>query len=73
MIQRWALFRRLSPFIRTLQALTAVMLLATLCPDPSWAQTKVARVGILNDNDLHDWLSTMHFYQTLSEHGWVQG
>jgi putative ABC transport system substrate-binding protein len=54
------------------------MLIATLWPDPSWAQTKIARVGILNPNDEPDdemraWLSGMHFYQTLAEHGWVEG
>jgi len=54
------------------------LLVATLCTGASWAQTKILRVGILNPNDepdeeMRDWLSGMHFYQTLAEHGWVEG
>src|SRR4249920_3253410 len=53
-------------------------LVATLCTGASWAQTKIARVGILNPNDEPDdemraWLYSMHFFQTLAEHGWVEG
>jgi putative ABC transport system substrate-binding protein len=72
------LFRTLGPFIRALLAVTALLLITTLWTDPSWAQTKVLRVGILNPNDepddeMRDWLSGMHFYQTLGEHGWIEG
>jgi putative ABC transport system substrate-binding protein len=49
------------------------VLIATLWTDASWAQSKIARVGILSINHVRDWLSTMHFYQTLGEHGWVEG
>ena len=71
-------FRRLGPLIRTLLALTTLLLIAAFWVDASSAQTKVLRVGILNPNDepddeMRDWLSSMHFYQTLAEHGWVEG
>jgi len=66
--------------IRRAALLTFMMflLVATLCTGASWAQTKIARVGILNPNDEPDgemraWLSGMHFYQTLAERGWVDG
>jgi hypothetical protein len=63
--------------IHVLQALTTLLLIATFCTGASWAQTKIARVGILNNSPnvrfLIDFLSAMHFYQTLGEHGWVEG
>jgi len=64
--------------IDVLVAVTAVLLIAPLWISASWAQTKILRVGILNPNDepdgeMRDWLSSMHFYQTLAEHGWVEG
>jgi len=70
--------RRLGPFIRTLLPLTTLLLIAAFPVDTSWAQTKVLRVGILNPNDEPDdemraWLYGMHFFQTLAEHGWVEG
>jgi putative ABC transport system substrate-binding protein len=67
------IFRRLGPFIRGVLAATALLLIATFWGDTSWAQTKIARVGILNENTLPNWLSAMNFYQTLGEHGWVEG
>jgi putative ABC transport system substrate-binding protein len=45
------------------------LLVATLCTGASWAQTKIARVGILA-NEPTDFL---FFYQMLGEHGWVEG
>lgn len=59
--------------IHVLLARTAFLLIATFCTGASWAQTKIAHVGILNDNPLRDWLTTMHFYQALAQHGWVEG
>ncbi len=59
----------MKPRIPGLQALTALMLIATLWTNASWAQTKIARVGILT-NDQTDFL---FFYQMLGEHGWVEG
>ena len=72
------LFRRLAPVIRRLLTLTTLLLIAAFWVDASWAQTKIARVGILNPNDEPDdemraWLSGMRFYHTLAEHGWVEG
>ena len=34
---------------------------------------KIARVGILSVYNVRDWLPAMNFYQTLGEHGWVEG
>jgi len=56
-----------------LPAFMVFLLVATFCTGASWAQTKIARVGILTIPDIRDWLSTMHFYQTLGEHGWGEG
>ena len=61
-----------------MSVLLAFTFVALFCAGTSWAQTKIARVGILNPNDepdeeMRDWLSGMHFYQTLAEHGWVEG
>ena len=59
------------------RAALAVMVLlpvAILCTGASWAQTKIARVGILysiNREQMRDFL--LPFYQTLGEHGWVEG
>ena len=59
-------------------AVTTLLLIALSGTAASWAQTKVLRVDILNPNDepddqMRDWLSAMHFYQTLADHGWVEG
>ena len=64
--------------VSVLMAVVTLALTATLCTGASWAQTKIVRVGILNPNDEPDdemraWISGMHFYQTLAEHGWVEG
>jgi putative tryptophan/tyrosine transport system substrate-binding protein len=58
--------------------LTLMALVATLCTGASWAQTKIPRVGILanGNNNVRgqtDFLAAMGFYQTLGEHGWVEG
>ena len=65
---------RLGLFIRTLLALAILLLIAAFWMNASWAQTKVFRVGILNSinrEQMRDFL--LPFYQTLGEHGWVEG
>jgi len=60
--------------IRVLVATTAFLLIANFGMDASWAQTRTFRVGVLNNGlSMRGWLSDMHFFQTLSEHGWVEG
>jgi len=69
------LFRPLGPFIRALLAPTALLLIATLWTDISWAQTKTLRVGVLTvswseqaDLTVPRWI--VPFHQMLSKHGW---
>ena len=72
------LFRILGPFVRALPAVTILLMIGTLWPDASWAQAKILRVGVLTvswseqaDLTVPRWI--VPFYQTLREHGWVEG
>jgi putative tryptophan/tyrosine transport system substrate-binding protein len=56
-----------------LLALTPLLLVATSWTDASWAQTRILRVGILDNTPTRNWLSDMGFSKTLSEHGWTEG
>ena len=65
-------------YIRGPLALATLLLIATLCTDVSWAQTKILRVGILSPGwgeqpnvAMPTWIAP--FYRTLREHGWVDG
>ena len=60
--------------IDILLASTAFFLIATFGMGTSWAQTKTLRVGVLyNTNEIRNALSAVRFFQTLGEHGWVEG
>jgi len=61
--------------IRALLAFTAFLLIAIRWTDASWAQEKVFRVGVLNNkvDTARVWLTDMHFFQTLGQHGWTEG
>ena len=65
---------------RALLAFIASSLIATSWTDAGWAQTKVFRVGILHQGtrddgakNIREFLTANHFFQTLGEHGWVEG
>ena len=61
--------------IHVLLALTGLLLIATLWTGASWAQTNIARVGIVvpdeNDESVRQWLQP--FYRTLHDRGWTAG
>lgn len=61
---------------REVLVLTALMLIAALWTDPSWAQTKIPHVGVLVVNpilsaEVQQWFKP--FRRTLSERGWIEG
>ena len=58
--------------IHVLLALTAFVLIVTSWTGASWAQAKIPRVGIILPT-APDQRFIGPFYQTLREHGWVEG
>jgi putative ABC transport system substrate-binding protein len=62
--------------INALLAFATLMLVATLWTDPTWAQTKIPRIGFLGVNDWSGQMSEawmLSFFRTLREHGWIEG
>jgi len=57
--------------VHVLLAFTAFLLIIASWTGPSWGQARIPRVGIVTVGSTADFL--VPFYQTLREHGWVEG